>query len=451
MSRLLLALPSSPPFTNTTLWMSVVIGVIAETHILTAGLISAGGQFGPLIELVGWVRRRPEYDWLAHGIGKGLAIAFAFSSVIPFIFVTVALTGFAGHFWTTIVRILWVPLVIELFSFLFEVLLVYLWYYTWTQLSGKYKPLHICIGLLLVFDDFLQVLMINTLASYMLTPGSFPPGYIFQAMVNPTFYELQVHRIVGNLAFVGYAIGAYAGWRFLRTRDVQHRARWDWMGSFGILWGTVFTLFQPIVGYSYAKEIQLDAYSAWYRMMLGQLSNFFLFQILLLGIMFSVGGFYFASRLRREMAPGRTICRLLSWGLVASTVLAALPYQFAVSYDNIRGTSWDKPFWQGGLINPFGEMIPFKVVALIAMSLFALAIVFFYLRGLRYTTWGAASRRAQYLLMISVVLVTVMIALMGFIRENGRNPDLIHGQISISQTPASTPSAPPAPQSWWGR
>ncbi|MBO0701424.1 MAG: hypothetical protein J2P38_00720 [Candidatus Dormibacteraeota bacterium] len=446
MTALFLALPSSPPFTHTTLWMTVVIGVIAELHIATAGLISGGGQFGPLVEVVGWVRRRAEYDHLARGIGKALAIAFAFTSVVPFVFVTVALTGFAGHFWTTIVRILWVPLVIELFSFLFEVLLVYLWYYTWDVLSGRYKPLHICLGLLLVLDDFLQVLMINTLASYMLTPGSGHPGNIFLDMVNPTFYELQVHRIVGNLAFVGYAIGAYAGWRFRRARDAQQRARFDWMGSFGILWGTVFTLFQPIVGYSYAKEIQLASYASWYRMMLGPLSNLFLFQILLLGIMFTVGGFYFASRLRRAAAPGARITRLLAWGLVASTVLAALPYQFAVSFDDIRGTSWDRPFWQGGLINPFGQMIPYKVVALMAMSLFTLAIVFFYLRGLRSTTWGEVSRRSQWLLMISVVLVTVMIVLMGFIRENGRSPDLIHGQISIHQTPASTPSAPPAPR-----
>ncbi len=445
MTGLLLSLPSSPPFPNTTLWMSVVIGTIAELHIATAGLISAGGQFGPLIELVGWVRRRADYDYLARGIGKALAIAFAFTSVIPFIFVTVALTGFGGHFWTTIVRIFWVPLVIELFSFLFEVLLVYLWYYTWDVLSGRYKPLHIALGLLLILDDFLQVLMINTIASYMLTPGSAPPSDIFLTIVNPTFYELQVHRIIANLAFLGYAIGAYAGWRFLRNRDVQQRARWDWMGSFGILWGTIFTLFQPIVGYSYAKEIQLSSYSAWYRMMLGELSNFFLFQILLLGIMFSVGGFYFASRLRHAAAPGRRITRLLCWGLVASTVLAALPYQFAISFDNIRGTSWDKPFWQGGLINPFGAMIPYKVLALMGLTFFTLFIVFFYLRGLRYTTWGEVSRRAQWLLMISVVLVTVMIVLMGFIRENGRSPDLIFGQMSISQTPAATPSAPPAP------
>ena len=440
-----LALPTSAPFTNTTLWMSLVIGTVAEVHILTAGLISASGQFGPLLEFVGWVRRRLDYEQLAHNISKWLALAFAFTSVIPFIFVTVALTGFAGHFWTTIVRILWVPLVIELFSFLFEILLVYTWYYTWDVLQGRYKPLHLSLGLLLILDDFLQVLMINIVASYMLTPGSYPPSDIFDAIVNPTFYELQVHRIVGNLAFLGFFIGAVAGWKFLRARQAEQRARWDWMGSFGILWGTVFTLFQPMVGYSYAKEIQLASYASWYRMMLGQLSNVFLFQILLLGTMFTVGGFYFASRLRREMAPGRGITRLLAWGLVLSTILAALPYQLATTYDTIRGTSWDKPFWQGGLIDPFGAMIPYKVIALVAMTFFILLILVFYVRGVRYTTWGAASRRAQWLLMVSVVLVAMMIAVMGVIRENGREPDLIHGQITIHQQPGPTPSAPPAP------
>jgi cytochrome bd-type quinol oxidase subunit 1 len=439
---ILLDLPSSAPF-GSTRQLSFAIGTIATLHILTSGLISAAGQLGPIVEVVGWVRRRPDYDRLAHAIGKWLAILFAISSVLPFIFVTVLLTGLAGHAWTTIVRIIWVPLIIELFSFLFEVLLVYLWYYSWDALQGPHKPLHLVLGLLLMLDDFLQVLMINVVASYMLTPEN--PSDIFHVIINPTFYELQVHRIVGNLAYLGYGIAAVAGWRFLRERDPARRGYWDWMGSFGILTGTVLTFLQPVVGYSYAKEIQLSSYAAWYKMMLGSLSNVFLTQIFVLGLMFTVAGFYFAWRLRRQEAPGHRTARVLAFLLAASTVFAALPYQLAFTYDAVRGTSLDKPFWQGGLIDPFGAMIPYKVGALIALTVVVILAVIWYLRGLRFVTWGLAGRAEQRLLLVGLVLVVCMITVMGVIRENSRSPDIIYGQIGVNQQPASTPSAPPAP------
>jgi cytochrome bd-type quinol oxidase subunit 1 len=439
---ILLDLPSSAPF-GSTRQLTFAIGTIATLHILISGLISAAGQLGPIVEVVGWVRRRADYDRLAHGISKWLALLFAIGSVLPFIFVTVLLTGMAGHFWTTIVRITWVPLVIELFSFLFEVLLVYLWYYSWNALQGRYKPLHLVIGLLLLLDDFLQVLMINVVASYMLTPQA--PGDIFHVIVNPTFYELQVHRIVGNLAYLGYAIGAVAAWRFLRERDAAQRAHWDWMGSFGILTGTVLTFAQPMVGYSYAKQIQLSSYAAWYKMMLGSLSNVFLTQMLTLGLMFVVAGFYFALRLRRQEAPGYRVARVLALGLAVSTAFAALPYQLALTYDHVRGTGLDKPFWEGGLINPFGAMIPYKVGALIALTLLVILAVIWYLRGLRFVTWGLAGRAEQRLLLAGLVLVVCMITVMGVIRENGRSPDVIYGEIDVHQQPATTPSAPPAP------
>ncbi|MDQ6899701.1 MAG: cytochrome ubiquinol oxidase subunit I [Candidatus Dormibacteraeota bacterium] len=439
-----LDLPSYPPtHGSTTLWMSGAIGTIATLHILTSGLVSAGGQLGPISEMIGFVRRRTDYDRLARGIAKYVVLYFAISSALAFLFITVALTALAGSFWTTIVRITWWPLVVELFAFLFEVILAYLWYYSWDTLSGPFKPLHMAIGGLLVLDDFLQVLMINVVASYMLTPT--PPTDVFRVIVNPTFYELQVHRIIANLAYLGFFLGAVAAWRYRRSRDPEDRAHWDWAGSFGMIVGTVLTLMQPVVGYSYAKEIQLSSYAAWYRMMLGQLSTVFLWQITLLGLMFVVAALYFARRLRSEKLRGRWLVLLFALGLIITTIFAALPYQLAFTYQDVQAAGLDRPFWQGGLINPLGAMIPWKILALTSYSTLMVAAVVWYLRGLRGVSWGRAGRGEQRLLVIAAVLTVMMIVTMGFIRENGRAPDLIYGQIDYQQQPAPSPSAPPPP------
>ncbi|MEA2683990.1 MAG: cytochrome bd ubiquinol oxidase subunit [Chloroflexota bacterium] len=422
----------------------LAIAIIALTHILSAGLISGGGQLAPVVEWLGYVRRREDYDRLARGMAKFLVYYFAISASIAFIFVTVLLTGLWGHFWTSLVRVMFVPLVLELFAFLFEIVFAYLWYYSWEPLR-EHKRLHLALGGLLVMADFLQVLMINVVASYMETPTQ--PNDLFKVILNPTFYPLQVHRIVANLAYIGFAVAAFAGWRFLRTKDPEQKTFYDWAGSFGMLVGIELTLLQPLVGYSYAKEIQLHSYGSWYRMMLGNLSTVFLFQMVLLGIMLLVAALYFARRLRSDRAPGHRALFFMSIAMIVTTVFAAMPYHLAFTYTQVQAAGLDRPFWQGGLINPLGAMLPWKVLALMAYSVLAVAAVTWYLRGLRGVRWGNAGRGEQRLLVASAFLTAGMIITMGVIRENGRQPDVIYGQMSVQgQQPTAAPSAPPPPQ-----
>jgi cytochrome bd-type quinol oxidase subunit 1 len=285
------------------------------------------------------------------------------------------------------------------------------------------------IGGLLAIASFLQVYMIDIIASYMLSPTN--PQNPLRLALNPTSYPLTVHRTVGNLAYIGFAFGAFCAIRFLRARDPEDRAFYDWAGSFGLLWGVSMTLVQPIVGYSYAKEIQLHAYNSWYKMMFGSLSNVFLWQIFLLGLMFIVALTYFTRRLRSNDAPGSGLLKLMTVGMVGSTVLAALPYHISLSYDTVVSSGLNRPFWEGGLINPLGSMIPWKVLALIGYSLLAIAAVVWYLRGLPGVVWGTARRGEQRLLILMVGLTMAMMVTMGFIRENGRAPFLITGEITI--------------------
>jgi cytochrome d ubiquinol oxidase subunit I len=421
----------------------LAIAVIALSHILSAGLISGAGQLGPVIEWLGYVRRREDYDRLARGLAKYLVLYFAISASLAFIFVTVLLTGLWGHFWTSLVRVMFVPLVLELFAFLFEIVFAYLWYYSWDALKER-KRLHLAIGGMLVLADFLQVLMINVVASYMETPAQ--PNDLFKVILNPTFYPLQVHRVVANLAYIGFFIAAVAGWRFLRTRDAEKKTFYDWAGSFGLLVGIELTLLQPLVGYSYAKEIQLHSYGSWYRMMLGDLSTLFLFQMVLLGVMLLVAALYFARRLRSDRAPGHRAVFGMSIAMVFTTLFAAMPYHLAFTFQEVQAAGRDRPFWEGGLINPLGAMLPWKVIALMVYSLLAVSAVTWYLRGLRGVRWGNAGRGEQKLLVSSAVLTAGMIITMGVIRENGRQPDLVYGQMSVQgQQPTSAPSAPAAP------
>ncbi|TMD17001.1 MAG: hypothetical protein E6J07_07115 [Chloroflexi bacterium] len=266
--------------------------------------------------------------------------------------ITVLLVGFWGHFWTTIVTIGWWPLFIEAWTFVLQVSLAYLWYYTWEPMRA-FKGVHMAIGGLLAVASFLQVYMIDVIASYMLTPTN--PQNPVRLALNPTSYPLTVHRTVGNLAYIGFAFGGFCAIRYLRAKTAEDKRFYDWAGSFGLLWGVSMTLLQPVVGYSYAKEIQLHSYGSWYKMMFGTLSPVFLWQITLLGIMFLTATLYFARRLRTDEARGSGILKLLSVGMLLTTLLAAQPYALGFSYESVAAAGLNRPFWEGGLINPLGS------------------------------------------------------------------------------------------------
>jgi len=442
LERLAGELPATAPQGHNIVGAQIAIGSLFSIHILIAGLVSGAGELGPAIEFLGFMRQRRGYDRLAHGLGRFITYYFSFSSTIAILLITVLLVGFWGHFWTTIVTIAWWPLFIEAWTFVLQVSLAYIWYYTWDPLRG-FKGLHMAIGGLLAIASFLQVYMIDVVASYMLTPTT--PQNPIRLVLNATSYPLTVHRTVGNLAYIGFVIGAFCAIRFVRAKTVQDKAFYDWAGSFGLLWGVSMTLLQPIVGYSYAKEIQLHAYGSWYKMMLGTLSPVFLWQITLLGLMFLTATIYFARRLRTNGAPGAGLLKVMAVGLVLTTLLAAQPYHLGFTYAAVASAGLDRPFWEGGLINPLGSMIPWKVLALMSYTLIAIAAVVWYLRGLPGVVWGAARRGEQRLLMLMAVLTILMMVTMGFIRENSRAPFLISGEMTIQGQQNVQPTVSPSP------
>src|SRR5207302_6213359 len=72
--------------------------------------------------------------------------------IFAILLITVMLVGLWGHFWTTIVTIAWWPLFIEAWTFVLQVSLAYLWYYTWDPLRA-FKGVHMAIGGLLRSEE----------------------------------------------------------------------------------------------------------------------------------------------------------------------------------------------------------------------------------------------------------------------------------------------------------
>ena len=445
----------------------LLVAVIALLHVQIAAFLIGASTLMIVSESISLGRRGRDtrHDRFSYGLMKTSVYVFSFGAALAIFFVLFVLSGVWGRFFGVFGRITFWAFFLEAITFVGEVVLIYTLYANWERL-GKYRRGRIGMLLLLNITQFLQFFWIDVIASYMLTPNGGEINFLNQVL-NPTNLPLDLHRVVGNVAWAGAAVGFVAAFQYLRsTRRVEraelqlsdgtpalsvgamHAAEagaeppevaearyWDWAGQWGAVWAVGLTVIQPFLGYSYAKEVQLHAYSSWYTMMFGDLSNVFLLQITLLGGIFTLGAVYFWRRMKEAGAQHHRLQGVVAIGLVIVTAFAALPAWFAPTYaDAVAGGNM-KPFWEGGPLNPFGYFIPYKVGALFAMMTLGLWSITSYMRAYSRGQLrpGHIGRRTSYTLLSLGVSVSVMMMVMGVIREHSREPYLINGELTINQ------------------
>ena len=446
------------------------MALVALLHIQIAAFIQGASFIVIINEGLSMARGDERHERIAHGLVKAMVYPFGFGSALAIFWVVFILGGLWGQFFIALSRIAFWVFIFEAGLFLTEIWLLYGIYANWDRLRA-YRSTRLALLVLLCVALYLQQFFIDVVASYMLTPNRGDISQMGQ-ILNPTQLPLTVHRTFGNIAWAGAVIAAWSGVQYLRASrhragqaapalqparsvgamsatmyghpttetldapEASERMRlWDYVGQWGVIWALGGTIFQPFAGYSYAKEIQLHAYPAWYDMMFGGLSNVFLVQITLLGLIFILSGLYL---IRRRVASGAPIPwtdKVAFVMLILATVVAATPSRFALTYSDVAASHLDRPWWDGGLLNPLGTFIPNKIFALAVFVVGGLFLLTGYLRALseKRLRWGQATRRSQALLLMLGVTVSFMMIVMGFIREHSRSPYLISGELTISQ------------------
>ena len=422
---------------------TALVAVLMLTHIQFAAFQQGGYIILAVTDFLGWKRNDERQTRFSKGLVTALGATFAFGSALAIFAVLILFLGLWSQFFISLLRILFWPFVIEAFAFVGEIACLYTVYTQWDRLK-RFRALRVGLELLLFINASIQMLAINVVASYMLTPR--PSNSLALNILNPTLIPLEIHRFVGNIAFAGAIIALVGGIRILLAKKPEGRAYGDWIGHYGLVYAIGFTLAQPLIGWEYAKEIQLHSYAAWYSMMMGGLSVAFLFQVFLLGAIFTVGIFYLWRRVKASgfRSPALAVCTALSF---ASWLLIATPNSLAWSYEDVVAANANVPIWQGGLLIPWGEMIPFKLVALVTFTGVAIVAVTIYLKHVSNGEmhWGDAGRGQAVALITVGITVSLMMALMGYIREHSRAPYLITNKVLINQQQNFTPPSSAGP------
>lgn len=435
--------PSLSKISISTGMATALVALLMLAHIQFAAFQQGGYIILAVTDFLGWKRKDERQEKFAKGLVTVLGATFAFGAALAIFAVMILFLGLWSHFFVTLVRIMFWPLVVEAFAFVGEIICLYSVYSQWDRLA-RVRPLRIGIELLLFVNSSIQMLAINVVASYMLTPR--PSNDLALNLLNPTMLPLELHRFVGNIAFAGALIALVGGIRILVAKGPAGRAYGDWIGHYGLIYAIGFTIAQPLIGWEYAKEIQLHSYAAWYSMMMGGLSVAFLFQVFLLGAIFTVGIYYLWRRIHASGFRSRAlaVCTGISF---AAWLLIATPSSLAWSYEDVVAANANVPIWQGGLLIPWGEMIPFKLVALIAFTGVAIVAVTIYLKHVSsgQLHWGDAGRGQAVALITVGISVSLIMALMGYIREHSRAPFLITNQMLINQQQNFSPPSSAGP------
>ena len=279
-----------------------VVWIVAQLHLLFAAFVLGVPIFAVIVEFIGWRTGDVRYDRLAKEFTKLLAAAFATTAALGGL-LAFTLFGLYPKFSNYFVRIFAPSMYVYAGFFFVETAVLYLYYNSWERLQ-RHKGLHILLGVLLNVVGTTLVVIGNAWASYMMTPvgvdeaGNFI-GTTMEAISNPLWMPLNIHRILGNLVFGGFVVGAYAAVKFLNARTEEERAHYDWMGYVGNFVGLAGLIPLPFAGYYLGREIYSASPVMGNNMMGGAFSWTFIMQAMLVGMLFIIGNYYLWSGMSR--------------------------------------------------------------------------------------------------------------------------------------------------------
>ncbi len=274
-----------------------VIWVVAQLHLLLAGFVLGVPIFAWLCEVVAWKTGEKRYDKLAKEFTKLLTSAYATTALFGGILLFL-LISFYPKLMNYLTDIFFPSFIVYCLLFLVETATLYLYWYGWdTMQDGGKKKFHILLGFLLNFFAFFIMIVPNSWATFQASPVVLAEGSdiarAWAATWNPTWWPVNIHRIIANVVLGGYICGAYAGIRYLSARNTEERDHYDWMGYVGNFIGVFGLLSLPFAGYWLMREVYQYNQQMGITLMGGFLSWLFILQAMLIGVLFLGSNYYF--------------------------------------------------------------------------------------------------------------------------------------------------------------
>ena len=409
---------------------SIFIAVVMLTHILYANLHLGGAWVATITESISLRFRSGDQRYMRTARSLTLFNVILFSAGATF-----AVAGMLFFislypvFSSNIFHVYWWPLLAEAILFAVEILFLYSYWFTWDKIRPRY---HQILGYGYAIAVFFQTLMIDMVATGMMTPGGTTIDYsqtgiftmnigsLISWWMNPTLWPLQFHRVFAAISYFGFLLAMLGMFHYLDRKDSPAKKYWDWIGTYGLSWGLLGLVVQPLLGLWYMRSIFLSASESFVMIMLGARAWEMLLMVGLLSSLFIAVIIYLIDRREKILAQPENIKvnRLFKVFLVVAVGAGIILIQ---------------PAYLSFGVNPLGYM-SYKLVALFALILVGaliLGIDLIVLGKYQNAEWGFLSKSSRMALLISGILGMWIVAVMGYVRESARAPFLINGIIPV--------------------
>ena len=275
----------------------LIVWIVSQLHLMFAAFVLAVPLFVVIIEMIGAKSNDVKFDNLARELTKLLSAAFATTASLGGL-LAFALYGLYPAFMRYMTDIFHPFMFAYALCFFGEVFFLYAYYYSWDLLrTGTGKWVHVFLGVMLnVFGTALMMLA-NSWATFMMAPSGIDMKTgalksLSDAFFNFLWMPVNIHRIIANVAFGGFVVGAYAAVKFMGAKNDEEKAHYDWMGYIGNFIGLAAFIPLPFAGYYLGREIYSASPVMGNIMMGGAFSWTFIIQAILIGMLFVGGNYY---------------------------------------------------------------------------------------------------------------------------------------------------------------
>jgi cytochrome bd-type quinol oxidase subunit 1 len=417
---------------------SILFAITLFGHIQLANLIMGGSWVLLATELLFRRTRKERYSVLGKSMSLFSVILFSVGGTFGGAALLYTFSLYPA-FTLNIFHIYWWPVFATLLLWSLQLFFLYMYFYNW---KGVGKGWHLSLGLGYALSSFFQALAIITMGSGMLTPNNtgiswgytglftMDLGTLLSWWFNPTLWNLQFHRLAAAIAYFGFLTAVLAMFHYHVNKENSDAMKyWDWVASYGLLWGLAGMAVQPLLGYLYMMQIISSSNGAFQMIMHGPRAWELLWVVGLVSTLVLTTVVYFIDR--RETILNQRETRNVSNILKVLLVVAAISAFILVN-----------PGWLGDAFrfgptawaNPLGAM-RYKYIALALLSgvsICVIAIDAVILRDGRESDWGNLPQSAKAAGIFAGILGMWIVMAMGFVRETARAPWVVWNIIPVA-------------------
>ena len=395
-----------------------VVWVVAQQHLLLAGFVLGVPIFAWVCEIVGWRTKEARYDKLAKEFTKLLTSAYATTALFGGILLFL-LIGLYPKLMAYLSDVFFPSFIVYCLLFLLETVTLYLYWYGWDAMQGNKKSFHIFLGFLLNLFALGIMIVPNSWATFQASPVVVADGTALErawaATWNPTWWPVNIHRLIANVVLGGFICGAYAGIRYLLAANKEEREHYDWMGYVGNFIGVFGMLPLPFAGYWLMREVYQYNQQMGITLMGGFLAWLFILQAMLIGVLFLGANYYFWMGITYRIPGSEQGYRkpILAMLVVLMVCLGVwmTPHSLVASLEEARK--------MGGTHHPllgvFGVMSAKMTVANLMILVTFMSFIMYWRAGKQETaTWAKIAKSVMGALLVIAGIAVIVLGVWGY-------------------------------------